>query len=434
MMLETQIDPNTGFLDRYSTLQLAADLVDKVGKSGQPLAVIWVDLDRFKHINESFGYEGGDSIISLVADRLRETLKDKAEIGRIGADEFVCFATDTDIENAEKLCIELMRAIEPPLTMGDLRIRLTASVGIAMLEMEESASEFLERADWSKNTAKKQGGNRYIISGNEPTPSHMGIIQAREDLEVEYLLHTALDTGGLQLHYQPILGFNGSVLSVEGLMRCTVDGKNIPPVRFFPVAEKNGLIVRLGEWSLLQGTLQARHLSQAGLQTTVSINVSRGQLANSRFAQALHAAIILANVDPGLIELEFSESIFMDASETVQTNLRTARDIGVSLAIDNFGTGFSCLANLKDIPATKLKLGRAFIMALPEDRRSMAVVKAMVNLGKDLGMTVIAEGVETKEQMEALRELCVDGIQGYYYASPMDVEALSSWLKDREHS
>ncbi len=433
-MLEMQIDPNTGLLGRYSTLQLAADLVDRVGKSGQPLAALWIDLDRFKQINESFGYEGGDSIIALVADRLREAIKGKVKIGRIGVDEFICFATDTDIESAEKLCIELMQAIEPPLTMGDLRIRLTVSVGIAMLEIEESASEFLERADWAKNTAKKQGGNRYIISGNEPTPSHMGIIQAREDLEVEYLLHTALETGGVQLHYQPILDFNGNVLSVEGLMRCTVDGKNIPPVRFFPVAEKSGLIVRLGEWSLLEGTRQARHLSQAGQQTTVSINVSRGQLSNARFAQALHAAIILANVDPGLIELEFSESIFMDASETVQTNLRIARNIGVSLAIDNFGTGFSCLANLKDIPATKLKLGRAFIMALPEDRRSLAVVKAMVNLGKDLGMTVIAEGVETKEQMEALRELCVDGIQGYYYARPMDVEALSSWLKNREHS
>jgi len=124
----------------------------------------------------------------------------------------------------------------------------------------------------------------------------------------------------------------------------------------------------------------------------------------------------------------------MDASDIVQANLRNIRDIGVSLAIDNFGTGFSCLANLKDIPATKLKLGRAFIMALPGDRRSMSVVKSMIQLGQDLGMTVIAEGVETREQMETLRELNVDGIQGYYYAKPMDVGALSSWLSDREHS
>jgi EAL domain-containing protein (putative c-di-GMP-specific phosphodiesterase class I) len=183
----------------------------------------------------------------------------------------------------------------------------------------------------------------------------------------------------------------------------------------------------------MQGARQAQHLSQSGLRTTVSINVSRAQLTDVRFAQSLNAAIIHANVEPGLIELELSESIFIDTPEVIQANLRSAREMGVSLAIDNFGTGFSCLANLKDIPATKLKLGRALTMALPDDKRSLAVAKAMVQLGKDLGMTVIAEGVETKEQMEALRELCVDGIQGYYYAKPMDADTLSTWLKDRGH-
>lgn len=432
-MQDTQLDPNTGFLDRFSCLQLASDMVDQIGESGEPLAVLWIDLDRFKQINESFGYDGGDSVISLVADRLRDTVNGQAQIGRVGADEFVCLIPNVDIDKAVKLGAELLTAITPPLTMGDFRIRLTASMGIAMLEPEESAAELLERADWSKITAKKEGGNRYVISGNEQVPSHMGIILAREDLEVEYLLNTALETGGLQLHYQPILAFNGNVLSIEGLMRCSVNGKNIPPARFFPVAEKSGLIVRLGEWSLLQGTRQALHLSKAGLHTTVSINVSRGQLADVRFAQALNSAIILADVAPGLIELELSESLIMDASPVIQANLRNARDIGVSLAIDNFGTGFSCLANLKDLPATKLKLGRAFTMTLPDDRRSFSVVKNMVQLGKDLGMTVIAEGVETKEQMEALRDLDVDGIQGYYYAKPMDVDTLSSWLTDREH-
>jgi diguanylate cyclase (GGDEF)-like protein len=433
-MQDTQIDPNTGFLDRFSCLQLASDMVDKVGESGESLVVLWIDLDRFKHINESFGYAGGDNVISLIADRIREQTKGKAKIGRVGADEFVCLVPNHDIEDAEKLGAELLTAIAPPLTMGDFRIRLTASIGIATLEPEESAAELLERADWSKITAKKAGGNRYVISGKEPVSSHMGIILAREDLEVEYLLNTALESGGLQLYYQPILGFNGNVLSVEGLMRCTVNSKSIPPARFFPVAEKSGLIVPLGEWSLLQGTRQALHLSKSGLRTRVSINVSRGQLADVRFAQALHAAIILADVDPGLIELELSESLIADASHTIQANLRNARDIGVSLAIDNFGSGYSRLANLKDIPATKLKLGRAFTTTLPGDRRSLSVVKAMVQMGKDLGMTVIAEGVETKEQMEVLRDLCVDGIQGYYYAKPMDSDALSSWLTAREHA
>jgi len=432
-MQQMQIDANSGFLDRYSCMQMASEMIDQIGENDQPLVAIWIDLDRFKHVNESFGYDGGDNVISLLADRLREKIKGKAKIGRVGADEFVCLVPDLDMAHVEKLGIELLDAIRLPFNMGDFRIRLSASMGIAMLEPEESASELLERADWSKGTAKKEGGNRYIISGSEEIPSHMGIIMAREDLEVEYLLINALEKGGLELHYQPILGFNGNVLSVEGLMRCSVNGKSIPPSRFFPVAEKSGLIVSLGEWSLLQGTRQAQLLKKSNLLTTVSINVSRGQLADAKFAQALHSAISLAEVDPRLIELELSESLITDASNTIQANLRNARDMGVSLAIDNFGTGLSCLANLKDIPATKLKLGRAFTMTLPEDKRSMSVVKAIVQLGKDLGMTVIAEGVETKEQMEAVRELSMDGIQGYYYAKPMDVDALALWLKEREH-
>jgi len=434
MMQETRIDAKTGLLDRISCMQIASDMVDQIGDSGRQLAVFWIDLDRFKHINESFGYEGGDKVISLVADRIRGKINGNAKIGRVGADEFVCIVPDFDNNCAEKLGIELLDAIRPILMVGDFKLRLTASMGIALLEPDESAFELLERADWSKMTAKKAGGNRYILSGNEQVTSHMGIIMAREELEVEYLLNTALEKDGLKLHYQPILGFKGNVLSVEGLMRLTVNGKSIPPARFFPIAEKSGLITSLGDWSLQQGTQQAKLFSNVGLRTTVSINVSRGQLTDTKFSQALYSAINLADVDPKLIELELSETLIMDASDTIQTNLRSIRDMGVSLAIDNFGSGFSCLANLKDIPATKLKLGRAFTSTLPENGRSLAVVKAMAQLGKDLGMTVIAEGVETKEQMEIVRELKIDGIQGYYYAKPMEVNILSSWLRDREQA
>lgn len=432
-MQDNQIDATTSFLNRPNCMNMADELVKQAHETEQPLAVLWIDLDRFRQLNESFGYEGGDSIITLVADRLREKIFESATVGRVGADEFLILAPDMNEHEAEDYAIELMRAIEPPFNMGDFRVRLTLSIGIAMLEPEETAAEWLERADWAKNTAIAEGGNRYILSGSEQVPSHMGIIQAREDLEVEYLLHTALDNGGLQLYYQPILDFAGNVLSVEALMRCNVNGKNIPPGRFFPVAEKSGLVVRLGEWSLLHGTMQAKHLLNAGLKTPVSINIARGQLTDVRFAQALNAAIILADVDPALIRLEFSESVFMDSSEVIQANLRAAREIGVQLTIDNFGTGFSCLVNLKNLPVSKLKLGRAFVTALPEDKRAITVLKSMVNLGKDLGMKVVAEGVETREQMEALKELSVDGIQGYYYARPMDADTLSSWLKEREH-
>ena len=280
--------------------------------------------------------------------------------------------------------------------------------------------------------AKKQGGNRYAVSGDEPLPGRMGIMLARDELSIEHKLHTALETGGLQLYYQPIAGFDGNVQAVEALMRCTVQGESIFPAQFIPVAEKTGLIVRLGEWSLLQGARHARRMSSHGFKIKVAVNVSRAQLADAKFLQALHAALICADAEPELIELELTESLFMDVSDTVRKNLHGALDCGVSLAIDDFGTGYSCLANLKDIPATKLKLDRALITALPEDRRALSVVKAIAQLGKELGMTVVAEGIETLEQIEALKAAGVDCIQGYYYARPMSEEALLSWLDERK--
>ena len=430
MFILTELDSTTGFLDRAGCLHAAEEMICRASETGRPLAALWFDLDRFKQVNESFGYLNGDSVVAIIAERLREKISGRTEIGRVGVDEFVCLAPNLPVGQAEQLAMELMRAIEPPLHLGEILLRPTASVGIAILEPGEDTFAFLERADRAKITAKKQGGNRYVVSGDEPVPGRMGIMLAREELSIENKLHTALETGGLQLYYQPIIGFDGNVNTVEALMRCTVHGEHISPVQFVPVAEKTGLIVRLGEWSLLQGARHAHRMSSRGLKIRVAVNVSRAQLVDPKFLQALHAALICANVEPGLIELELTESLFMDISDTVQANLHGARDSGVSLAIDDFGTGYSCLANLKDIPATKLKLDRAFVTVLPEDRRALSVVRAMTQLGKELGMTVVAEGVETREQLEALREAGVDSIQGYYYAKPMPEKALLSWLEE----
>ncbi len=427
-----QLDPTTGFLDRNGCLNVAEEMIGRSRGARQPLAAIWLDLDRFKQINESFGYLGGDHVISLIADRLREKFGNRVEIGRVGADEFVCLAPQTDLAQSEQMARELMRVIEPDLELGGIHFRPTASIGIAMLEAAEDAFSLLERADRAKIVAKKQGGNRYVVAGTESIPGRLGTMLVREELEVEHRLHTALENGGLQLHYQPIIGLDGRVQAIEALMRCNANGENISPAKFIPVAEKTGLIVRLGEWSLLQGARHARHMSDAGHPTVTAINVSRSQLVDPKFSQALSAALLCANVPPELIELELTESLFMDISDTVQNNLRAAMELGVCLAIDDFGTGYSCLANLKDIPATKLKLDRAFVVVLPQDRRAMSVVKAMAQLGKELGMTIVAEGAETTEQVEALIEAGVDCIQGYIYAKPMDDRSLLSWIKRRE--
>ena len=426
------IDPGTGFLDRSSCLELVSKLAFSAAASNQLLAALWIDLSRLKQVNESFGHLGGDLVITQIAQRLREKSAGRGEWCRMGGDEFVCLIPNCDAEHTRQLAQELLQAIEAPLRFGELFLHPSASIGIAILEKNEDPFAFLERADRAMSTAKRQGGGRAVASGEEPMPGRLGILLAREELAIENKLHLALENGGLSLHYQPIVGFDGRVEAVEALMRCTFDNELIPPARFIPVAEKTGLIIRLGEWSLLAGARYASQLDQAGYRTKVAINVSRAQLASPKFAQALHAALLCANVHPELIELELTESLFMDISEIVQTNLHAAQKAGVGLAIDDFGTGYSCLANLKDIPATKLKLDRAFVIVLPQDRRAFSVIKAMSQLGRELGMTVVAEGVEEQSQLDSLREAGVDAIQGYIHAHAMPEEALLSWFQKRK--
>ena len=420
-----------GLLDREGGLKATTRLVEATSSNDAGPAVLWLDIDRFHQINESFGHGGGDSVIAQIALRLRSQVASSCAIARMGSDEFVCLIPGLARHAAKRLGLDLLRSIEDPLRVDNILFRPSASIGVAFHVLGEDSLALLERADRAMLEAKRQGGNRLVVSGEEPLPGRLGVLLAREELVIENDLHNALETGGLCLHYQPIVTFDGRVEAVEALMRCNVQGKLLPPGKFIPVAEKTGLVIRLGEWSLLQGAHCAARLHEKGLPAKVAINVSRAQITSPKFLQALHAALICANVGPELIELELTESLFMDISATVQSNLRGALDAGVKLSIDDFGTGYSCLANLKDLPATKLKLDRAFVCVLPQDRRAFAVVKAMTQLGRELGMTVVAEGVETLEQLQALEAAGVDAIQGYYHARPMAEEALLVWFQER---
>lgn len=430
----TGIDSLTGFLDRSGCLRAATQMVMDWAQSGQPLAVLWFNLDRFKQVNESFGHIGGDSVIADIAVRFRARSGGRAELSRMGGDEFVCLVPECDRNQAQQLARELMNTVEEPLSVGDLVLHPTASVGIALYESGEDPLELLERADRAMFASKSKGGNGIVVSGDEPVPGRLGIMLAREELSIEDSLHTAFETGGFHLHYQPIVTPDGRLDAVEALMRCTLTTAQIPPGKFIPVAEKTGLVTRLGEWSLLQGALQAKYLQEAGHPTKVAINVSRAQLVSPKFAKALHAALVCANVAPELIELELTESLFMDISDTVQKNLKSAIKAGITLSIDDFGTGYSCLANLKDIPAKKLKLDRSFVTVLPHDQRALAVVRAVTQLGRDLGMTVVAEGCENTQQRDALLDIGVDAIQGFLFAQPMPGEQLLSWIQQRNET
>lgn len=420
------------YLDRKSCIELASRMAQSAATSGELLSAFWVDLSRMNQINESFGHSAGDAYIAEIAYRLQNCSSNRVVWGRVGGDEFLGLILNNSPEESFELARELLRAIETPFTLNCIDLHPTASIGMATLNPGENVLSLLENADRAMHLAKGMGGGK-VIRSEASVPKMSGTQEAQEELIVESKIHFALDNGGLALHYQPIIGNDGKIEAVEALMRCTVNGESIPPARFIPIAEKTNLIIRLGEWSLMVGAGFAAQMEAAGYPTKVAINVSRAQLIEPRFSQVLHAALLCANVSPKFLELELTESLFMDASEHVQNNLAAARAAGVGLAIDDFGTGYSCLATLKDIPATKLKLDRAFVKVLPEDTRAFSVVKAMASLGRALGMKVVAEGVEGQAQLDALRETDVDAIQGYFHARPMSDETMLEWLKGRNN-
>jgi len=426
-MPKPAIDSATGFLDRNSCFAKIAQLAS-LSTPDQPLTLIWISLDRFKQINQSFGHHGGDEVIVQIAQRLKNKTGPRVEWCRMSGDEFLCIALN--YEDAEKLTDDLLHEIEAPLPLGDLLLHPSASLGMAQLSALEDPAECLERADRAMNTAKRAGGGRAITSGDEPLPGRMGVHLAHHELVVENKLHLALQQNALRLHYQPSVDADGRIISVEALMRCT--GHDLSPAEFIPVAEKTGLIIKLGEWSLFEGAHFASRLARAGYSIPVSINVSRAQLATAHFSQALHSALLCSGVRPEQIELELTESLFMDNSMAIQENLRAAHRAGVNIAIDDFGTGYSCLANLKDIHAGKLKIDRAFVVALPEDKRALSVIRAIARLGDELGMQIVAEGVENQAQLDALKQAGIHTIQGYIHARPMPEESLLSWLANRK--
>lgn len=426
------VDAVCAFMNRNAGLEAAAGLLAEARIKNLPLTALWLDIDRFRQINDSFGHAGGDRLIGRVAACMCSVTSGRREFVRMGGDEFVVLIPGLERTDAAHIAQRLLSEVEQPMAIGDIMIRPSASIGIAMSEPDDYPLGLLERADRAMIDAKRQGGNRFVISGEEAVPGRLGVELARRELMIESVLHSALENGNLQLHFQPIICPGGRLEAVEALMRCTDQGTHISPNEFIPVAEKTGLIARLGEWSLMQGALCAARLRDQGRPTKVAINVSRAQLLSPGFLPALHGALLCANVAPQLIELELTESLFMDISSIVQVNLFRIREAGVGLAIDDFGTGYSCLANLKDLPATKLKFDRAFISVLPGDRRALAIVKAMTQLGRELGMTVVAEGVETAEQLVACEVAGADATQGYIHACPMSEDNLLLWMAGRK--
>lgn len=411
-------DALTGLPNR---LQLAAaldELIRASNDASRQFAVMLIDLDRFKEVNDSLGHLAGDELLRVMTSRLRTQVRAGTSLARLGGDEFVVVVDDlSGAADADLVAARLQEAIAQPVLLRGLAVHVSGSVGIALFpEHGTDSSMLLQRADaamyFVKNNAR---GGRQFYSTEIPMPS-------RERLEVDDGLRKALVARELELYYQPKVDVrSGRIEGAEALIRWRHPQRGlVAPAEFIPLAEETGLIVPMGEWALREACRQA-HAWQYGSvgRLRVAVNVSAKQFQTCDFADVVARIVRESGLDPSLLELELTESAVMRNPRASIGALQRLTDLGVAVSLDDFGTGYSSLSHLRRLPLTKLKIDRSFIQDLATDPGCAQIVRAIVSLGHNLHLKVIAEGVETAQQLRFLREVGCDKYQGYYFSRPI---------------
>jgi diguanylate cyclase (GGDEF)-like protein len=407
------VDSRTGLANRA---RFERWLHDALGR-GADVVTVLIDLDDFKTINDSLGHPAGDRCLVAYAERLREAVGDTGRIARLGSDEFaVLIEGVTDPEAAEALARRLTDAIAGAVRLDGTEVPLTASAGVSLSSPGDLAEDVLRGADTAAHAAKARGAGHVVVY----TPSmHAGAVRR---LGLRAALAGAVEREELELAYQPIVDVeSGATKGLETLLRWrTADGEMVSPADFIPVAEASGLIVPLGAWVLERACADAAGLGDL----TVAVNVSAVQLRTPDFVGTVAGALERSGLAPERLTIELTESALMDDVDGVREAFEALRALGVSIAIDDFGTGFSSLSTLADLPVDVLKLDRSFICAMVDSPAHQALVGGVVSLAERMGLPVVAEGVETAEQLEALRTLGCRWAQGYHLGRPAPLAAV----------
>lgn len=387
------------------------------------LAVIFLDLDNFKHINDSFGHPVGDQLLKSVADILTSSVRTDDTVARVGGDEFVLLLEDIGKpDNAGVAAEKILATFNQPVRLEDQDIGVTASLGISLYPQDgKTAADLLRNADAAMYRAKDEGRSTYQFYTEDLTQN------AFERVLLENNLRRAIERDEFQLHYQPQIDMrNRKLIGLEALLRWNhPDLGAISPAKFIPLAEDSGLIFSIGKWVLLNATLQAKRWLDEGMNFgRVSVNVSRPQLKRKELLQDVKQALALSELDPWHLELEITESCIMEETESAIDQLIELQKMGVGIAIDDFGTGYSSLSALKELPIQKLKIDQSFVRDIPDDPNDQAICHAIIAMGQSLGITVIAEGVENEGQSQFLIESGCEQAQGYLFGRPVDANQI----------
>lgn len=424
-------DSLTGLPNRAGFhIALAQALADMKGDD-ERLALLFIDIDRLKNVNDGLGHMAGDQLLKLVAERLQSVLRTHDQLCRFGGDEFTVIVSHVEqSEDTERVAERLLHSLSEPFHVGPTQIYSSASIGIAFYPDDADSDETLiKHADTAMYQAKSQGGNRFLRYQAQQTA------RVVERLTLETRLHQALEHDELVLHYQPIFDLGRRVLvAMEALVRWNDPERGlVMPDAFIPTAEDTGLIVPLGEWVLETGCAQLKAWQAQGIAQGVrlAVNVSTRQFENRRLVRSVEQALERTGLVPECLELEITENVMLIMNDDVRATLDALQAQGVRLSLDDFGTGYSSLGYLKQLPFHTLKIDKSFVQRIPAQDADLQIVTTILALAKGFGMETIAEGIETQEQFDFLsRHGCEFG-QGYLMSRPLAAEAIATLLKSR---
>ena len=427
-------DVLTGLPNRRLLMDRIGHLLAAAPRNHTISALMFIDLDHFKHINDARGHATGDALLRLAGERLAQLMRKADTVARIGGDEFVVLLAhladdlDSAARAAAQVAEKIRAAIARDFEIGAQSYHCSASIGVTLLpKMEQQAHDLLREADIAMYRAKAEGRNGIAFF---EAAMQAGV---ERRLTLERALARALDDHVLCMHVQPQVDRHGRVTGAELLMRWPqADGTYIAPDIFIPIAEESGLIVKLGHWALREACRAARVLAQAGSPVALSVNVSPAQFRQPDFASRVQAALAEHGTPAGALILELTEGLLIDQRDASLARMRELADLGIRFSIDDFGTGYSSLAYLTSMPLYELKIDKRFIDDTPHDARDTAIVQAILAMARHLGLRVVAEGVETQEQADFLIAHDCDGLQGFLYARPMPLADFLAWLAGRQ--
>jgi diguanylate cyclase (GGDEF)-like protein len=428
LAFQAQHDTLTGLPNRLLFQDRVQQAARAALRHGKKAAVLWIDLDKYKQVNDTLGHRVGDEVLCEVARRLQGCLRQSDSVARVGGDEFTVLAQDLkQPADAERVAAAILSAFAPPFQLASHQTTMTASVGISMYpDHGEDPITLLRNADIAMYSAKQAGGGTFRMFRSALSDS----LQRRALLERE--LKTALERKELNLEYQPLLDRNGNLDGVEALLRWNnLEAGPVSPVEFIPIAEEIGLIASIGEWVTQTACRAAARWLQLGYDVPlIAVNVSALQFTSGKFTAVVERILRECGLPASRLELEITETALMDNLEGVVGQIELLRRLGVRFAIDDFGTGYSSLSHLQNLPVDCVKIDRSFIKDLePGAEGCTTLVRGIIALAHNLGLRVVAEGVETAQQLALLNTLGCDINQGFYLHRPMSVEALEDLLR-----